>query len=397
MSYDLGYCITVRNMKKEFKGFRAFALLAVLPLVATAAASAQQWMTENSPIGSAPTLAAATTKAAPSQRMHTIALNQSGAVEGRVAAFDRATNELGGLKSQRVFFVKDGVVANETMTAADGSFVIDGLAEGTYSFVATGDAGFAAYGVQVVAEGKSNGNNIMEAAAVSPDTSLIQGILADQLPAQVSAAIEASAETFEGILAGSNRVQLQNKQLKGRLTALIGGNDLLEGTTVHLIQNGKEVAEVVVDNAGDFVVSNLESGVYEFIASGKAGFAAVSFEAVEVAAVDTDEMAVSLQEYADSDMLEVGLAGFQDFGVVSDAVTYGGGDFSGGCGLECAGDNFACGGAMGGSCGACGGGSGGGIGGRLLGGRGFGRFLLLGAAVAIPLAVSNPSAKSPKG
>jgi hypothetical protein len=142
-------------MKTQFQKLRTIALLAVLPLVATAAASAQQWMTDNSPLSTDGTTLVSTVKPGLSGRMHTIALNRAGAVEGRVAAIDVNTKELQGLAGLKVFFVRDGKVAQQTTTSTDGSFVVEGLAEGGYSFVATGDAGFVAYGVHVVAEAKA--------------------------------------------------------------------------------------------------------------------------------------------------------------------------------------------------------------------------------------------------
>jgi hypothetical protein len=382
------------KMKTNFKRFRAIALLAVLPLVATAAASAQQWIASSNPVGTAETKVA---KLAPSGRMHTIALNRAGAVEGRVAAIDSTTKEFSGLANLTVFFLQNGKVAQQTTTSSDGSFVVEGLTEGTYSFVATGDAGFVAYGVQVVAEGAGAERNIMEAGVVSPSLALVKELLGQQVPAEVANEVASSEKQFSGKLVGANRVQLDGKKLKGRLTALIGALSSVKGTLVHLYQNGKSVAEVIVDETGEFSIDGIEPGVYEFVANGTAGFAAISFEAVDSSAVDTDEMAVSLQDNAsDSGYLDVGLAAQMDGGYVADSVTYGGGNFTD-TGMCSVGDSFACGGSCGASCGSCGGGCGGGGGGGLLGGRGLGRLLLLGAAVAIPLAVSNPRNASPDG
>lgn len=385
-------------MKTQFQKLRTIALLAVLPLVATAAASAQQWMIDNSPLSADGTTLVSTVIPGLAGRMHTVALNRAGAVEGRVAAIDRNTKELQGLAGLKVFFVRDGKVAQQTVTSTDGSFVVEGLAEGSYSFVATGDAGFVAYGVQVVAEGQGNGNNVMEAGAVSRSLASIKELLSKQLPAQVVSQIAEVNESFSGRLIGTNRVQLEGKKLKGRLTALIGALNSVKGTVVHLFRDGQEVAEVIVDETGEFVVEDMEAGVYEFVASGTAGFAAISFEAIDAALVDSDEMAVALQDVADSSYLEVGLAAQADAGFVSDSVAYTGGDYTY-YGGDCVGTSFGCGGAVGGSCGACGGGPGGGGlgGGRGLFGRGggLGRLLLLGAAVAIPLAVSNPGSASP--
>jgi hypothetical protein len=239
----------------------------------------------------------------------------------------------------------------------------------------------------------------MEAGAVSRSLASIKELLSKQLPAQVVNQIADVSENFSGRLIGTNRVQLEGKKLKGRLTALIGALDSVKGTVVQLFRNGQEVAQVIVDASGEFVVDDMEAGVYEFVASGSAGFAAISFEAIDAALADSDDMAVALQDVVDSSYLEVGLAAQADAGFVSDSVAYTGGDHTYYGGGDCVGTSFGCGGAVGGSCGACGGGCGGGGvgGGRGLFGRGggMGRLLLLGAAIAIPLAVSNPGSASP--
>jgi hypothetical protein len=381
-------------MKTQFQRFRTVALLAVLPLVATAAASAQQWMTDNSPINAEATLVS-TAKPLATGRMHTVALNRAGAIEGRVAAIDRETKELQGLGGLKVFFVKDGKVAQQSMTSTDGSFVVEGLTEGAYSFVATGDQGFVAYGVQVVAEGKGTGSNIMEAGAVSRSVEVVKQVLGKQLPKEVANEIAKAGRSFNGQLVGTNRVQLEGKKLKGRLTALVGALESVQGTVVRLFRDGQQVAEVIADANGEFTLEGIEAGVYEFVATGLAGFAAISFEAVDLALADSDDMAVALQDdMVDSGYLDVGLAAQVDAGFVSDSVAYTGGDYMAyGDSLGCAGNDFGCGGAVGGSCGSCGGGVGGGRG--LFGGSGLGRLLLLGAAIAIPLAVSNPGDASP--
>jgi hypothetical protein len=380
-------------MKNDLKKFRTIAILAVLPLVATAAASAQQWMTVSSPIGA---VAVKATKLATSGRMHTIALNRGGTVEGRVAAIESNTREFQGLDDLTVFFLQNGKIARQTKTSIDGSFVVEGLVEGTYSFVATGDAGFVAYGVQVVADGAGTESNIMEAGVVSPNLSLVKELLGQQVPQQVSDAVAASEKQFNGKLIGANRVQLDGKNLKGRLTALIGGSESVEGTKVALYKDGVSVAEIIADDSGEFTIENVEPGIYEFVANGSAGFAAISFEAINALDADSDEMAVSLQEpMLDSGYLNVGLAAQADGGVVSDSMTYSGGDYSStmsDAGMVSVGEDFACGGSCGASAGACDtcGGGGGGGGGGMVGGRGL-RWLLLGAAIAIPLALSTDS------
>ena len=74
-------------MKNKWKSIRLGAMLFALPIVATAAASANQWMIENAPIVTSSDIAT-TFDSINVKRNHTIALNDSGNVEGRLATIE---------------------------------------------------------------------------------------------------------------------------------------------------------------------------------------------------------------------------------------------------------------------------------------------------------------------
>lgn len=382
-------------MKTKGKNFKAILTLGLLPFVATAAVSAQQWMTDSTPIKADQQFEASVEKSFVSHRMHKIALNRLGSIEGRVANLNPVTRAVEGMANMQVFFIQDGKVVSETTTRQDGSFLADGLTEGAFSFVATGEQGFAAYGVKVVAEGTVGANNVMEAATVSPSLDAVKSILSQELPKRVSDLIAEASDSASDRSIGANRVRLENGTLKGSLNLV--QNVSVEGTKITLISDEQVVAEYVVSKDGSFSFSNLESGVYQFIATGSAGFAAISFEAIDAANLtDTDEIAVAVAPVvSDSDYLDVTLAAAQDGMFAGDAMAFGGG----GDGF---GDRFGFGGGFGGACGACGGGGllgGGGLGGGGLGlgggglfGGGIGGIGLLGgiaAAIAIPVATSG--------
>jgi len=391
-------------MKKQGKNLQAIVTLALLPLVATAAVSAQQWISDNTPIGVASDNVAIEAKTFLSHRMHKIALNRAGAVEGRVANINPATQEVEGLANLKVFFIDSGQVIQEATTAHDGSFIIEGLMEGAYSFVASGSDGFAAYGVRVVAEGTAGASNVMEAATVSPELSVVKQILNQQLPRRVTQEILAAIDTDSDRAVGANRVRLTNGTLKGRVTPIKG--DSVEGTVVHLLHDNQEVAQLIVGSDGTFMVDDLTAGVYQFVASGAAGFAAVSFVAIDAPALsDTDEIQVAAARMiSDSEYFDVSLAAAQDAMFASDSISFGGGD--GGFGM---GNAFGFGGSVGGACGACNdcgggrmlGGGGFGGGGLFSGGGGLGRLLVLGGlaggVVAIATSGGSPPPASPNG
>ncbi len=307
-------------MKNKWKTVKLGLMLFALPLMATAAATAHQLMVDSAPINLNVQTPAAVDSAIGLARVHTVALNRNGAIEGRIASIENGNNE--GLSSLNVFFVQNGEVVAQTATQSDGSFVAQNVPEGAYSFVATGENGFAAYGVRVVSDATGKLDNLMEAAAVSPNFASVKQIIKEKLPAEVTEQILSTVVADEKRVVGSNRVRLSDGQLQGSVVALLG-KDSVEGTYVHIIQDNKQIAEVQTDSSGSFMVSDLEPGVYDFVAAGPSGFAAVSFEAVQeqdsvlteeavlTDLVDTDELPVSIEPGA----IEPGF-------IVADPITY---------------------------------------------------------------------------
>ena len=394
-------------MKNKWKSIRLGAMLFALPVVATAAASANQWMIENTPIEIS-TEIADTFDSISALRNHTISLNDSGNVEGRIASIE-ADSKANGLSGLQVFMIRDGEVAHETKTDSDGLFSLESVEAGVYSFVATGQSGFAAYGVRVVDGSVGSSLNLIEAAAVSPKTSVVKQLLGGELPVKVATAVLENATVSEvaSNVVGSNKVMIKDGTLLGHVIPMLGEVSAANGTSVYIIKDNQQVAEALTDASGSFSVQDLEPGVYDFVAAGPTGFAAVSFEAVDskqaelaAAAADTDEIPVALVSYQDiaTDLSVDGAAGSLDVcttcqadaGVVSDQITYqDNAVYSDAAPIEYAGETVGSGCAAGGSCGsagnfssfnscsscnacsACGGGRRGLLGGRggLLGGR----------------------------
>ena len=338
-----------------------------------------------------------------SGRMHQVSLDEAGSLTGRIAAIEQSSNSVIGSADMKVFFLSNGEVVKQATTDRNGNFSVEGLAAGSYSFIATGEKGLVAYGIRVVAEGDAEAN-IIEAATISVKSDVAKTVLQARLPRKVADEILKGNQNDGHPVAGTNRVRLNDGTLSGRVTPLVGSVEIAEGTTIHLIKDGIEVAQLVADENGLFSVDSMDAGVYEFIATGDVGFAAVSFVAYEANAdqADSDAVAVALPLGPDSDMLEVGLAGQEDLMFVQDSLDFGGGSsfIQGGD----VGGGFVSGGAMGGACGACGdcGGGlnrGGGFlgrgGGGFGGGGGLGRLLLLGGLAGGVVAISTSGSDDP--
>ena len=285
-------------MIKKWNKVQLGLMLIALPFIATAAASAHQWISSSAPI-EAPQQVSERVSA---DRIHQITLNSTGGIEGRITTLTTEDSE--GLADLKVYFVRNGDVVKQALTDASGTFRIDNMSEGAYSFVATGKSGFAAYGVNVVANDGVSTVNAMEAAAVSPRFSAVKDILRNNLPEQVAAEILAGDSNITAELVGANRIQLQDGNLVGSIVPLFGEISNVEGTQVHIISGDKQIAQVQADANGAFSVADLEPGVYDFVAAGPTGIAAVSFQAIdsegEIAAsvMDSDEIPVAIEPAA---------------------------------------------------------------------------------------------------
>ena len=300
--------------------FRMIGLLFALPMIATAVASAQHFAAASAPLVS-DSVATTNVSGFTSDRVHTISLNRAGEVEGRIASFSDDKAQVEGLADLKIFFVRDGEIAQETMTTEDGTFAVEGLSEGIYSFVATGETGFAAYGVRVVGFEDSSELNVMEAAAVSPNFSVVKSILKKNLPAGVADEIIAVSRDSKVVdrVVGANRVRLNDGQLVGHVLPMLGDVSIVEGTQIHIIQDDQQVAQVEVGEQGSFMVPDLEPGVYDFVAAGPSGFAAVSFQAV-----DAEVGEISESVLADSDEIPVAIpAAAQGSGTSGSGTSFG--------------------------------------------------------------------------
>ncbi len=405
-------------MNNQWKKMRLGLALFALPFVASA--SAQEW---DAPMASSEPAAAATETYLEGSRSHEVTLNRVGQLEGRITSGDQ-TGEL------NVYFVRDGKIVTRTTTQDGGYFIANNVSEGNYSFIATGRGGFVAYGVQVHAYDQATGVNAIEAATVSSGFSGIQRILKNSVPSQIAAEIrgveqrDGAAEPF----AGSNIVKLVDGRLNGQVASVDLNRQPVYGTEVYIIQNDREIARTTADARGNFDVPNLESGIYDFIAAGSNGIAAIRFQAVDSeSALDQTNGENTFQPVsfrktvasAAAASLQVCLTCEGDSGFVGEQIDYASNDavivdsvpFDSTSPIEYASDSLGCGCAAGGSCGGSGSFSGAGTGllrgGRLGGGgagaagllggggSGFGRLIGLGGLAGGIVAIATDSDARP--
>lgn len=386
--------------------FRLSATVLALPLFATAAVSAMSGGGSRA-VDMLVEFKQPARQSTASFRNHLVSIDQDGVVRGRVvAAADRG---LTGLENMKVFFVRNGEIASQVYTRGDGSFEAIGLKEGVYSFVATGGKGFAAFGLRLTAEPNQLTNNLIEVGTASPRFEKVLEILGEKLPAQVVAGIVPVNETVPA--PGANRVQLDGGNLVGSLTSF-GAS--VAGATVSLVRNGEKVGETVADESGNFSVSDLEPGIYEFVATGGSGVAVLSFEAVEQDSVVSDGVA-SFDTAVPAQSMDVAMTAPGDQMIVNDQFGYA----CDSCNSVATysepyaytGTSVGCGVAAGGCCGSAGnwggyssccggGGMGGAFGGGMGGLAGIAKFAILGwilTELFNEIDFSRPSPSSPSG
>ena len=372
-------------------------MLLALSLVATAAVSAQQWAPQQqqqrsvmSNISDMPSF----DTAGAVENSHTISLNKNGVIEGQIPS----SNSNG----MNVYFIRNGKVAYQTRTSPYGAFQLSGVSTGPYSFVAAGPEGFSAYGVQVQEFNGQNQINTLEPASVSSQVAGFHKILADNLPIEVANYIVQSASKSTPSAQSMNQVRLVNNQLTGQVISLFGEGKTVRGTMVNLVQNGQRIADVQVDEQGNYTIPDLATGVYDFIAVGVNGLAAIRFEAVG------QNSPMTKASYGRTPKLiptsfDVCLTCQQDSYAVDQSVDYAPGQQS--YPIEYAGESIGTGCANGGTCGSYDNYGGGGCSscnnGGFYGGSGRssgygGRLLLFGGiATGITALAKDPAPQSP--
>lgn len=312
----------VKLMNDHWKKVKIAILLFALPLAATAAASAHHWMTEAAPISVSESSLRVNEDVA-NRRVHTVAVNRDGIIYGRIVSFFGEGTK--GLSDLSLYFIRKGQIVGRASTDANGMFSVSGLAEGAYSFIATGNSGFAAYGMRVVSDSAGKYDNVMECGAVRNE--LIRQIIFENIPYEVDNDPDYHVEPMKQSI-GSNRVRRQAGDLVGKVLPMYGEIKPVAGNVVYIYKNKVEISQRPVNEDGSFLVEDMGVGVYELVVSGPNGFAAVSFEVVDedklsMGNTDSDELPVSgaqIQDDASLDVFEIILTRPGDGQIIRDEI-----------------------------------------------------------------------------
>ena len=370
-------------MKDLWKTFRLAAYVFALPLVATAGVSAHQFFQQNDAISTV-VVTPKTVESVETElvglngtfRQHTISNNADGRITGNVWFVDTESKSKIGLADTKVYFVSEGRVVNQVYTDPDGTFDVKGLENGPYSFIVSNVEGVAVYGVNVVEDADSSS---MEVVVVSKNAEAAQKVIDENNGASEQ------TELADDMVNGSNVARLVDGQLEGRLHSVFEGVDMTDASVKIYDSSNNLVGETTANKTGHYVVSDLETGYYELVASGTQGYAAFGFEAVEANEAYTSTafqvfdttLSSPIDSYSVSDCATCGDV---VYGETSSPVEYAGGCTS--CSNAFSGCS-SCSQPAASSCGCNSGG--GGFGGRFSGGGRFGRILGI-AGVGLGLA-----------
>lgn len=353
--------------------------------------------------------------------VHQYSLDQQGFLTGRVAAGNTSPANL------KVVVVANQSIIGQATTDRTGSFALQGIAPGRYSLFVSGKNRFAAQGISIVRASETNANRSLDLTTVSTGYSGIQQLMSNALLPNVQQSNQIPTTQVSTVISDvevAKQVRIINGRIRGQISSLISASNA-SGVQVHLIQNNQPIAQVETNELGSFLIPDVQPGIYDFVAVGQKGFAALQIEAIGSRSPMTK---ISYQADVSS-VIEVPLAEDvvqADIPVAADAQFVPGNEVymepaianqSMGA-VEYAGESIGCGCAGGGSAGTYGNftnfGNGGMVGGRL-GGRfgsgfrgglgggrlagtsGLGRLLTLGAVAGsiVAIADDDPGAASP--
>ena len=244
-------------------------------------------------------------------RAHWVRPNADGDVSGRISALEM--NSTIPLEELEVSLVKDGNKLYTDQTDSAGTFTFSDVTPDIYTLIASGKNGFMAYGLEVVprpddeeleldfgqreaaekayyaklglpAGAVVQDNLQVDAAAVPPTFNTMQRLTQSFLPgAGLFAADVKAIGNAEEVTGGFQHPLSEDGSFKGQLQPIGtkgGAKQSLKDMNIFLIQDDIKVAQVAIEEDGNFELKDIEPGVYAIVAAGKDGFAALSLELV---------------------------------------------------------------------------------------------------------------------
>lgn len=222
----------------------------------------------------------------PLQQQEWVVLDSTGSVHGIYSQLgpDGTPRVLPGVTVQ---LSRNGAPIQTVVTEPDGHFAFQGLRVGAYALIAKSPSSVAAFALHILPAGASSklDSNFIVFGTASGGAA-VEGVMRPHAVATVNASgyypdlqTDPAGDSRRFNTGAQVRLRAGNL-LAGRISRPNGAGADLSGNTVHILQNGRVVAETVTNSAGEYQVPNIAPGVYDIIIAGKDGVAASSFRAV---------------------------------------------------------------------------------------------------------------------
>jgi hypothetical protein len=311
------------------------------------------------------------------QQVNRYNVDKNGNLNGQITSASASAPTLS------VFLMQNKRIVQRVTTNSSGDFTLANVAPGRYSIIAAGSNQLGAQGIMVQRIGSETTNDFFTLATVKTEYKGVQELVASTLPKQIANQIpssvmhQVSANLTDIQVASQTRIV--NGKLRGQVASLVKESNV-ENVQIHLLKNNKPVAQVETDAMGSFTIPDAEPGVYDLVAAGPAGFAAMRVEAIGKSNPMTQvSFSKSISSFLNVPLAEdcpCGQAVDQPIDYDNSAVAM---EAASQAPIEYASEAMGCGGACGG-CGGCAGNFSN-LGGRVLGSRGGGGGLLGGGGL----------------
>ena len=213
------------------------------------------------------------------EKIHRYSLDEAGTLNGHITV---TGDKPSGLS---VYAMQGRQIVHQSTTNAAGDFAIAQITPGQYSIVIAGRNQLAAQGIMIDRDHSQNTSDFFELSTIQTSYQGVQDLVTTALPKQITTNLGGADSKFQQVSATlsdtpiAKRVQIINGNIRGQVVSLIN-QDNITGTTIHLLQKSKPVAQVEVDGEGYFTIPDAEAGIYDLVATADSGFAAMRVEAI---------------------------------------------------------------------------------------------------------------------
>jgi len=234
------------------------------------------------------------TEAAVAVSINDVILGEHGSVSGSMGLVADVDGQLQPVAGLRIAFVRGGNIVASAVTDADGSYQASGLNPGVYAVIASGDAGFCAFGFRAVGASASSVPTVLTTAVIPPrDFDVARQLINNSLPvAPKSSSVAPQA-------ANTDRTQpsttIQHHQLtldpdgslSGKLEMMTAAGlpTSVSDLTLNFVVGNVIVASATPAADGSFTVRGLTPGSYSVIGVGPDGTLAVGIDVMGAFAV----------------------------------------------------------------------------------------------------------------